>query len=1538
MTIDNPSAFSGKIAGLVAGDIIVLQGPAITGVNFNSSTSMLAVTQSGVSTPLSYTISGALTQNAFSVLSGNTIVLVPTSATVLTGSLGAQSAAPTTAQFYQLNNASISSNAAIGLNIAATDSSQSDTFFAEINQSSSIAVTGAFNGMNLTTTGANIDIIGAGSISSSGGIGLLASSAAGSTTIVDTGNVSGTIGIEALTTGTAPLSITVNGTPTITGTGSRGIFALTSAGSASVTTGSGVTVSAAGSAVVVESQGTSVPLINGAPSALTVEAAGTIKSGQVSGSEPAAILAGYMGGANSPSSIPNPPLTGIFGNVIVDSTAAITAFTGMGINAFNYGTGDITVSNSSGITANAVVTTTTTTAQYGIGAFNYGTGNITVVGAIGSTINSGSTGILASNQATVIGAATPTSVNVTSLGTIISGTNLNNGGSAQAGIIANISPGDSGTYNGNVFGNVLVTASSVTANAGSGIRAANDGIGNVAVNLVSNATISALNTSSAASNSAPYGVNAIDLGAGDVAITTSSGDIINSGSDGINANNQATAIAAAADALVTVNAAGTINSGNVQNNSGSAPAGIRAGFLGGTSTVANLNVNGTVIINSTAAISAAAGNGINAYNFGNGDVTVNSTGNVSVTGSSIRANSSATTTTEAAEYAIVASAQSGGTGNIAINVYGGNINATSTSTAITNPIYGIYAFNKGSGNISILVASSSSTITSSGVGINAANQAATIAASSESSIVVTSYAAINSGSVVTGTGSPPAGIIAGYLGGSTIPTTFPLPGLYGDVVVNNFGNITASAGDGIRAYNFGYGDVTVNDNAGTITASQNWTSPVNGYGDGINATNDGPGNINVTTATGVVIKSGASGIAAVNRAPAPATTVESGPDWSGISEVRVVAHGTITSGVIPPSSIDPAAEILAGFNPNSSDTVNSSFKGDVLIDDYASITAAAGTDGIRGINYVDGSVTVIAEAGAIISGGRYGIGAFSFGGVSAGSGNVSITNYASVTGATAAIDAQASGSGTVTIDNFGTITGAIVVVNGATTFHNESGASWTASGTSSFVAASQLINDGSMTIAAGTTLTLPGTLAGTGQINIGTGADLVLQGQIAAGTTETIAFQGSGTLTLSSAELDGSLNFIPVITGLDPTDAIDYQGTVTSAFWNSGILTLMNGSTVVAYLHLTGNYASATFTVTQLNGISQIVDPPLAIDTIANGAALELSGPSADRVIFGGITGTLVLDQPANFEGQIAGLSGAGDVLTLKGFDAAHTTAAALYNSQNDTTMLTVTDAVDHHSASLILDGNYSSPTFDVTTHQIGSVDITFRPTSIATVSDGGTLELNQASSDHIVFQGGTGSLVLDQPTSFTGHISGFTGTAPDAAHSDTIDLVGIDHDSPGFSQTFNAATGLLTVTDGTHSAAFNFDHFNAALNFASDHHGGTLITDPPVRTAEQQSPSASTGPSGDQFTFKATLGDAAGGQIDNNFESMHPDFELNHPAIDSSDTGNPSASVRVFSTDLRKDLSIDPGANDHRHSHDSILSNTMPGISHLNDYVLPNH
>ena len=227
-------------------------------------------------------------------------------------------------------------------------------------------------------------------------------------------------------------------------------------------------------------------------------------------------------------------------------------------------------------------------------------------------------------------------------------------------------------------------------------------------------------------------------------------------------------------------------------------------------------MNGNVIVNNSANITAAAGYGIEAYNYGNGNVTVNDL----------------------------------------------------SGTTIAGGQYGIFAFSVETGNISV-VTSSGDTINSGSAGIDAVNEATAIAASANSSIVVSANGTINSGTVLTGTGHPPGGIVAGYLGGSTDPTAFPLTGLYGSVVVNNYANINAAAGDGIRAFNYGIGNVTVNDEAGSITLGG--ANPVNGYGDGISATNEGSGNIDVTTAAGILIDSrnGGSGIVAVNKAPAP---------------------------------------------------------------------------------------------------------------------------------------------------------------------------------------------------------------------------------------------------------------------------------------------------------------------------------------------------------------------------------------------------------------------------------------------------------------------------------------------------------------------------------------------------------------------------------------------------------------------------------------------------------------------------------------------
>ncbi len=121
-------------------------------------------------------------------------------------------------------------------------------------------------------------------------------------------------------------------------------------------------------------------------------------------------------------------------------------------------------------------------------------------------------------------------------------------------------------------------------------------------------------------------------------------------------------------------------------------------------------------------------------------------------------------------------------------------------------------------------------------------------------------------------------------------------------------------------------------------------------------------------------------------------------------------------------------------------------------------------------------------------------------------------------------------------------------------------------------------------------------------------------------------------------------------------------------------------------------------------------------------------------------------------------------------------------------------------------------------------------------VTASGVLTLNGASSDIVDFASNTGTLVLNQASSFSGRIEGFTGTAPDAAHSDVIDLANINFNSGHFTDSYNASTGVLTVSDGAHSARLTFDDFKATFEFASDGKGGTDIYDPPAQNSGRSS------------------------------------------------------------------------------------------------------
>ena len=128
-------------------------------------------------------------------------------------------------------------------------------------------------------------------------------------------------------------------------------------------------------------------------------------------------------------------------------------------------------------------------------------------------------------------------------------------------------------------------------------------------------------------------------------------------------------------------------------------------------------------------------------------------------------------------------------------------------------------------------------------------------------------------------------------------------------------------------------------------------------------------------------------------------------------------------------------------------------------------------------------------------------------------------------------------------------------------------------------------------------------------------------------------------------------------------------------------------------------------------------------------------------------------------------------------------------------------------------------------------------PSGSATIGAGATLELAAANSSSVTFTSSTGSLELDQPSTFDGVIFGFTGNGT-LSGSDQIDLKGISfsniHDS--------YSNGVLTVSNGTQSAEldFNGSYVLANFEFASDGKGGTIVYDPPV-TGQASNAAANT-------------------------------------------------------------------------------------------------
>jgi hypothetical protein len=251
----------------------------------------------------------------------------------------------------------------------------------------------------------------------------------------------------------------------------------------------------------------------------------------------------------------------------------------------------------------------------------------------------------------------------------------------------------------------------------------------------------------------------------------------------------------------------------------------------------------------------------------------------------------------------------------------------------------------------------------------------------------------------------------------------------------------------------------------------------------------------------------------------------------------------------------------------------------------------------------------------------------------------------------------------------------------------------------------------------------------------------------------------------------------------------------------------------------------------------------------------NLTGGTVDAsgVVFGGFNGVVDIYNNVDNAGTLESTDGgsinfrpegnyvidnSGLISASGSYDAQHVS-----NMTIDTTLENAGTVEASDGASIYI-GAVVANTGTVLVSSGGDIDLHDAVTGGSATISGGTLQFDGSSNVAVAFDNGSGTpaygeLVLSDAPQFSGVISGFAGTAPDAAHSDAIDLTDINYGSADFAEHYDSVTGLLTVTDGANTAHISFADFNATLSFASDGSGGTLVTDPPAGSGGESSAGA---------------------------------------------------------------------------------------------------
>jgi len=209
--------------------------------------------------------------------------------------------------------------------------------------------------------------------------------------------------------------------------------------------------------------------------------------------------------------------------------------------------------------------------------------------------------------------------------------------------------------------------------------------------------------------------------------------------------------------------------------------------------------------------------------------------------------------------------------------------------------------------------------------------------------------------------------------------------------------------------------------------------------------------------------------------------------------------------------------------------------------------------------------------------------------------------------------------------------------------------------------------------------------------------------------------------------------------------------------------------------------------------------------TIGTGATFELAAADSASVTFASSTGTLILESPSTFSGEIFNFTGNGSLSGSDQIDLTNINFKSVKDSYANG-VLTVTDGT--HTDKLDFNGSYKLANFDFASDGSGGTIVYDPPappsSALAATSSGQT-------------SGGQGS-------NFTGTVSGFGA-------QDVIDLPGIAFDAQatlGYLPDSDQTGGTQPFMDGAQSAKIALLGNYMASSFAAvgDHHGDTIVTE----------------------------------------------------------------------------------------------------------------